>query len=91
MASACVAQRQLVKSKLQENKTMRMSVNLDDNLIAEAKKLTKIEKTASLIRYAIKNFASYEAAKYLSTLGGSEPGLRLTPRRRMETREEDRE
>lgn len=65
---------------------MKISVTLDDELLAEAKKLTKIEKTSSLIRHAIKYLTAYEAAKYLSTLGGTEPGLKLTPRRRLERR-----
>lgn len=66
---------------------MKISVTLDDELLAEAKKLTKIEKTSSLIRHALQYLTSYEAAKYLSTLGGTMPGLKVTPRRRMETRE----
>ena len=37
---------------------MRMSVDLDDQLLAEAKKATRIEKTSSLLRYAIKYYAA---------------------------------
>lgn len=65
---------------------MKISVNIDENLLAEAKKLTEIENTSSLVRHAIEYLASYEAIKYLSTQGGTAPGLKLTPRRRMEVR-----
>ena len=65
---------------------MRMSVDLDDQLLAEAKKATRIEKTSNLLRYAIEYYAAYEAMKYLKTLGGTIPGLKLTPRRRLERR-----
>ena len=64
-----------------------MSVTIDPELLAEAKKLTKIKETSQLIRYAVKRMAAYEAARYLSTLGGSQPGIRMTPRRRIELRE----
>lgn len=65
---------------------MKMSVTLDKELVAEAKKLTNIDKTADLIRYAVRRMAAYEAARYLSTLGGSQPGIKVTPRRRIEVR-----
>lgn len=62
-------------------------MTIDPELLAEAKKLTKIKETSQLIRYAVKRMAAYEAARYLSTLGGSQPGIRMTPRRRIELRE----
>lgn len=65
---------------------MRMSVSINDELVAEAKKLTNINETSDLIRYAIKKMAAYEAASYLSTLGGSQPGIKMTPRCRIEMR-----
>lgn len=68
---------------------MRISVLLDEELVAEAKKLTNIKETSRLIQYAIKKMAAYEAASYLSTLGGSQPGIKVTPRRRIEMRRND--
>ena len=65
---------------------MKVSVTLDKELVAEAKKLTNIDRTSELIRYAVKRMAAYEAARYLSTLGGSQPGIKMTPRRRIEMR-----
>lgn len=55
---------------------MRMSVSINDELVAEAKKLTNINETSDLIRYAIKKMAAYEAASYLSTLGACSLALR---------------
>ena len=78
--------RESAELKIRENKAMRISVDVDDQLLAEAKKATRIEKTSSLLRYAIKYYAAYEAMKYIKTLGGTEPGLKLTPRRRLERR-----
>ena len=61
-----------------------MSVTLDEEMLAKAKKLTKIDNTQQLILHAVKSMTSYEAVKYLMTLGGTEPDLRAVPRRRLE-------
>ena len=62
---------------------MRVSVTLDDELLAEAKRLTEIDNTQQLIRSAVANMAHYEALKYLVSLAGTMPDLKLTPRRRL--------
>lgn len=61
---------------------MKMSVTLDEKLLAEAKELTKIENTQQLIRHSIESMMSYEAVKSLLKLAGTEPGLKAPPRRR---------
>lgn len=66
---------------------MRMSVTLDEKLLAEAKELTKIENTQQLIRHSIECMMSYEAVKSLVKLAGTEPGLKAPPRRRWEVEE----
>ena len=63
---------------------MRMTVSIDDELLAEARKLTKIENTQKLILHAIEYMASYEAVKFLKSQAGTQPNLRVPPRRRME-------
>lgn len=68
--------------------TMKMTVSLDGERLAEAKKLTKIKETSRLVQYAVKRMAAFEAARYLATLGGSQPGISVTPRRRIELRDE---
>ena len=63
---------------------MRMNVSIDDELLAEAKKLTKIENTQKLVHHAIEYMASYEAVKFLKSQAGTQPNLRIPARRRME-------
>lgn len=63
---------------------MRITVNIEDDLISEAKELTNINHTQDLIRYAVERMKEYEALKELVKLGGTEPNLRLAPRRRPE-------
>jgi Arc/MetJ family transcription regulator len=61
---------------------MRTTIALDDDLLAEAQRLTgTIEKTA-LVRLALKALIERENARRLARLGGSEPGLGAVPRRR---------
>lgn len=63
---------------------MKFTFTLDDELLAEAKELTNIECTEKLVQFAIKSMKEYEAVRELLKLAGTEPGLRLTPRRRLE-------
>ena len=67
---------------------MKVTVSLDGERLAEAKKLPKIMETSRLVQYAFKKMAAFEAARYLATLGGSQPGITVTPRRRIELRDE---
>ena len=60
---------------------MRISVFIEDDLINEAKELTKIENTQKLIQHAVNSMKEYEALREFLKLGGTEPNLRLTPRR----------
>lgn len=62
---------------------MRVYVTLDDELLAEAKRLTEIDNTQQLLRRAVAKMAHYEALKYLVSLAGTMPDLKLTPRRRL--------
>lgn len=65
---------------------MRTTVTLDDDQLAKAKRLTNIGSTQKLLGYAIERMAAYEAIKHLVSLAGTEPGLKLTPRRRLEVK-----
>ena len=61
---------------------MRTTLALDDDLVAEAQRLTgTIEKTA-LVREALTALVERESARRLARLGGSMPELELPPRRR---------
>lgn len=63
---------------------MRTTVTIDDDLIERAKKLTNVKETASVIRLAVEHMVAFESARGLVSLAGSEPNLKLTPRRRLE-------
>jgi Arc/MetJ family transcription regulator len=63
---------------------MRTTINLDDELVAEAQTLTGITEKSALIREALKSLLERESARRLARLGGTEPGLDYIPRRRTE-------
>jgi Arc/MetJ family transcription regulator len=61
---------------------MRTTVTIDDALLAKAKAFTGIDATPALIRHALESLVRREAARQLILLQGTEPDLRLEPRRR---------
>lgn len=63
---------------------MSTAVMIDDNLLAEARRLTGLKETNELMREALRALIERESARRLAMLGGSEPQLREIPRRRSE-------
>jgi Arc/MetJ family transcription regulator len=61
---------------------MRTTINIDDELIAEAQRVTGVEERTALIHEGLKALIQRESARRLARLGGTEPGLRPVPRRR---------
>ena len=61
---------------------MRTTVNIDDELMKAAQKLTGIEEKATLLRAGLKALIEQESARRLAALGGSEPQLASASRRR---------
>jgi Arc/MetJ family transcription regulator len=61
---------------------MRTTLVLDDELLAEARAFTGLQEKSALIREALKALIERESARRLARLGGSEPDLRASPRRR---------
>lgn len=61
---------------------MRTTLNIDDALIEEARRLTGIEERTALIHEGLRALIARESARRLAMLGGSEPRLRPIPRRR---------
>ena len=61
---------------------VRTTLNLDDELLASAQQLTGIDEKAALVREALVALVERESARRLAQLGGSEPGLNKSPRRR---------
>jgi Arc/MetJ family transcription regulator len=62
---------------------MRTTINLDDELLAEAHRLTGIEERTALIRAGLRALIERESARRLAKLGGTEPKLRRPARRRV--------
>lgn len=65
---------------------MRTTLNLDDALLAEAQKLTGLSGKAELVREGLQALIERESARRLARLGGSEPQLKVVPRRRASRR-----
>jgi Arc/MetJ family transcription regulator len=61
---------------------MRTTLVLDDDLLAEAQRLTGTTEKTALVRQALTALIERESARRLARLGGSEPTLRDVPRRR---------
>lgn len=61
---------------------MRVTANVDEKLIDRARELSGIENKTALLNKALEALISWEAAKRLADLGGSEPQLKVPPRRR---------
>ena len=61
---------------------MRTTLALDDDLMAEAQRLTGTTEKAALVRQALRALIERESARRLAVLGGTEPGLTAPPRRR---------
>jgi Arc/MetJ family transcription regulator len=61
---------------------MRTTLALDDDLVAKAQAFTGLKEKSALIREALKALIERESARRLARLGGSEPELATTPRRR---------
>ena len=62
---------------------MRTTVNIDDELMKAAQKLTGIEEKAVLLRAGLKALIEQESARRLAKLGGSQPQLSNVSRRRV--------
>ena len=60
---------------------MRTTLSLDDELVAEAQRLTGTAEKSVLVREALIALIERESARRLAMLGGSEPRLSQIPRR----------
>ena len=52
---------------------MRLTLTLDDELLAKAEEYTGISNKSALVRESLKKLVEREAARRLARLGGSEP------------------
>jgi Arc/MetJ family transcription regulator len=65
-----------------ENRTMRTTVALDDDLIEKAQEYTGLKEKSALLREALKALLEREAARRLAGLGGAAPKMAYIPRRK---------
>lgn len=63
---------------------MRTTLNIDDDLYAEAVRLTGVAEKTALMRASLKALIERESARRLADLGGTEPLLEQTSRRQPE-------
>ena len=61
---------------------MRTTLNLDDDLVAEARRLSGIQEKTALVHAGLEALIARAAALRLAKLGGTQPGLELPRRRR---------
>ena len=60
---------------------MRTTLNIDDDLLAEAQRLTGVKEKVALVREGLRALIERESARRLAKLGGSEPQLKSVSRR----------
>ena len=61
---------------------MRTTLNIDDQLLEEARRITGMKEKTMLVREGLRSLIERESARRLAKLGGSEPQLRAVSRRR---------
>ena len=61
---------------------MRTTLNIDDDLLEEARRLTQIDEKTALVRAGLEALISMASARRLAALGGTQPQLKSPKRRR---------
>ena len=64
---------------------MRTTINLDDELLQKAQRLTGMKERTALVREALRALIERESARRLARLGGSERSVEAPRRRRART------
>lgn len=62
---------------------MRTTINIDDDIIEKASRLTGVKEKTSLVRLGLEALIARESTRRLAGLGGSEKSLKPVPRRRL--------
>ena len=62
---------------------MRTTLNIENELIEKASRLTGIKEKTSLVRLGLEALIARESSKRLAKLGGSEKDLKSIPRRKL--------
>ena len=61
---------------------MRTTLNIDDDVLEKASRLTGIKEKTALVRLGLEALIARESSKRLAKLGGTEKDLQSIPRRR---------
>jgi Arc/MetJ family transcription regulator len=64
---------------------MRSTLNIDDDLIEEARRLTGIKEKTALVRAGLEALIAREIGRRLAALGGTQPNFEAAPRQRAHT------
>ena len=56
---------------------MRTTMNIDDQLLGEAQRITGMTEKTALVREGLRALIERESARRLAKLGGSEPQLQV--------------
>ena len=62
---------------------MRTTLNVDEELLSKAAKLTGIKEKTSLVRLGLEALIERESSRRLARFGGTEKDLEMIPRRRV--------
>ena len=65
-----------------EEEFMRTTLNIEDELLNKAARLTGIKEKTSLVKLGLEALIARESGKRLAKLGGTEKKLEMIPRRR---------
>ena len=63
---------------------MRTTLNIDDEILGKASRLTGVTEKTALVRLGLEALIARESSKRLARLGGTEKDLRAIRRRRPE-------
>jgi Arc/MetJ family transcription regulator len=61
---------------------MRTTINIDDELLAKAAKLAGPMDRSAVVHEGLRALIQRESARRLARLGGTQPALKVAPRRR---------
>ena len=61
---------------------MRTTLNIEDNLIDQAAKITGIKEKTTLVKLGLEALIARESARRLARLGGTQKQLQTIPRRK---------
>ena len=61
---------------------MRTTLNIEDELLAQASNLTGVQEKTALVRMGLEALIALKTSERLAKLGGTEKKLKAIPRRR---------